>query len=892
MRWLNRIVNVLRGDRVDRDIAREMSFHVAELTDELIAQGYSPEDAARTARRRFGNDAAQKDRTHDADVAGWLETFVADTKYALRSLRGARGYSLVIILSLALGIGANTAIFSLINAVMLKTLPVQRPEELVQLSIGERGFSFPNPVWEQLRDQQQAFSGIFAYSTPTFNLADGGEARPVNGAWVSGDFFAALGVRAVRGRLITLEDDQRGCPPIAVLSHGFWQQQYGGSPEAIGSTLRLDGHVFNVVGVAEQSFYGVEVGQAVQVYTPLCTEAIVRGEQSALDRRSTWFLRVMGRPAAGTAPERVAGHLKVIAPNVFGNAIPEHYSPEGKEEFRASQLEVHPAGNGASMLRMEMSSALIVLMVIVGLVLLIACANVANLLLARATVRQRELAIRLAIGSGRSRLVRQLLTESLVLSLLGAALGMLFAQWGSRLLVAFISTGDRAVWLDLSPDWRVLTFTTAVAIVTALLFGVAPAVRAMRVSPLSVLQSGGRSVRGGGTRFNLGKALVVSQIALSLVLLLGAGLLLRTFWTLSTMHPGFDRENILLATVDLRATRYEPHQYATVYRDITTRLRTLPGVTSASASQITPVSNSTWNDLIIVDGYTPPTEDDAIVLINPVSDGYFATLGIPLLSGRDFSSSDVPGAPKVAIVSETLAKKYFGTAQAVGRQFHFEVSHAPGPPVTVIGVVGDTKYQSLQEEAQPIAFIPLRQDSAPGPYMTVEVRSAAGPSAAMAHVRRVGEELDGRMSLSFKTMDAQLDEAVVKERVMAVLSGFFGALALLLAMIGLYGIMAYNVAQRRNEIGIRIALGSARVRVLSMVLEDVGKLVVLGLALGLTGAFLSVRLVQAFLYGVSATDPLMFAGCALLMAIVAGAAGAVPAWRAARLDPMTALRED
>ena len=892
MAWHKRLLNLVRSRHLSGDIDRELAFHMAERADELIAAGMSEADAAREARRRFGNYGLQKERTREADVFNWLESLVADLRYAMRSLRASPGFALVAILSLALGIGANTAIFSLIDAVMLKYLPVSHPEQLVQVMLSDENGVFTNPLWEQLRDRQDVFTGVFAVGDARFDLSTGGEARHVAGDLVSGDFFFTLGVGPALGRTITQSDDWRGCPAIAVLSYGFWQGDYGGDATVIGKTISLDSHPFQIVGVAAPGFFGVDVGQSVQVYAPLCAEAVLRGTGSFLDRRSTWFLRVIARPKPGLAMSQVSARLKAIAPGIYEATVPPNWRPKDQKQYLQGTLGVRPVANGFSDVRHQYRGALIALMAVVGIVLLIACANVANLLLARATVRQREIAIRLAIGAGRRRLIRQLLTESVLLSLCGAVLGMLFAKWGSRLLVGFLDTNAGHVSLDLSIDARVLGFTIVVAMATGLLFGLAPAWRSTRVSPQAAMKSGGRGVAEGHSRFTLGKALVIAQVALSLVLLMGAGLMLGTFRSLARLDPGFQRDAVLIASTDLRSLKYSAERQRQFYHDMTQQLRTLPGVRAASASVVTPISGSLWNDMIRVDGFSPKSDEDATVDFNVVSDGYFVTLGTPMLAGRDFTDGDQSGSAKVAIVNSALARKFFRGANPLGKRFRIQGGTGDGPPLEIVGLVGDAKYQSLREEAPPTAYVPISQQEEPGPFMNFELRAAASPAALIPGVTSAFGAVNPDISLEFVTLSDQVAQSLTRERLLAMLSTFFGALALALAMIGLYGIMSYNVARRRNEIGIRIALGAARARVLRMVLGEVGRMVIAGVVLGIGAALAVTRLVSSLLFGVTPSDPVTLLLSALLLVVVALAAGALPAWRAARLDPMEALREE
>jgi predicted permease len=892
MTWLRRLRNHLRGNAVSSEISKEMQFHLAERADDLVATGLSPAAARREARRRFGSLAYQTERTRERDLLGWLDALTADVRYALRSLRAAPVFATVAIVSLALGIGANTAIFSIINAVMLKALPVSHPEDLVKVVRSADGSVFTNPLWEAIRDRQDMFGGVFAFGSANFNLSAGGEARRVDASWVSGEYFSTLGVHAVAGRLIARRDDYRGCPGVAVLSDGFWQSRYAGDPAIVGKTILFDGHPYQIIGVADPRFFGVSVGERPQAFVPLCSEAIIRGANSQLDRRSSWFLQIIGRPKPGVTTKQIDARFATLASAIVDASIPSDWPAAALERFKKAAFHVTPAAKGFSDLRMMYTKALYVLMAIVSVVLLIACANVANLLLARATVRQREMAVRLALGAGRGRLARQLITESLLLASLGAAVGIVFATWGSRVLVRLLSRTDRVVSLDLGVDQRVLLFTIGVTTLTGLLFGLVPAWRAGRVDPQAAMKAQGRGVAEGHNRFGMGKALVVAQVALSLVLVVGAGLLMSSWRRLATSDPGFRRDQILLVAADIRGTETPPEQRLALHEQMLNSLRGVPGVRSASASQITPIEGPTWNDLIRTDGFTPQSPDDAVVWANAISDGYFDTMGIPILAGRDFGREDAQSSPHVAIVNEAMARKVFSTPAAVGRRFQKEEGSKLSDPIEVVGVVGTTKYTSLRDSAQPIMYFPRAQESAVAQYISFELRTVGPPGGIVPAVTKALASVSSRITLDFTTLDRQLAESLTLMRVIATLSGFFGALAVLLATIGLYGIMAYNVARRRNEIGVRIALGAEQSRVVRMVLGEVSRVVLAGAAIGVAVSVAVTRLVTSFLYGVTPTDLATLTSAVLLLATVGIAAAALPAWRAARLDPVEALREE
>ena len=892
MSWFDRISNHFRDGAVSKEITREMQFHLTERADDLVASGMAPDAARREARRRFGSLAYQGERTRERDLFGWLDSLIGDVRYAVRALRMSPAFASVAILSLGLGIGANTAVFSVINALVLRSLPVNHPEELVAVVRGEGGMIFTNPLWEAIRDRQDMFSGIFATGMTSFNLTAGGEARRVDASTVSGDYFATLGVQAVAGRLITRSDDYRGCPGVAVLSEGFWSSRYSADPGVIGKTILLDGHPFDIIGVSDGRFFGVSVGQRPQIFVPICTEKIMRGANSQLDERSSWYLEIVGRPKPGITRAQIEARFATLAPGIIEGTIPPNWPSEALKYYRSAKFRVDGAGRGFSFVRDAYAKALYVLMAIVALVLLIACANVANLLLARATVRRREMAVRVALGAGRGRLARQLITESLLLSSIGAVLGIAFAVWGSRLLVRLLSRGGDGVSLDLGVDLRILLFTIVMATLTGLLFGLVPAWRAGRVDPQAAMKAQGRGVAEGHSRFAMGKALVIAQVALSLVLIVGAGLLIGSWRKLAMLDPGFRSEGVLLVHSDIRNTNTPEEQRLALHQQMIDAVRRLPGVQSASGSQITPVGGSSWNDEFKTEGFTAKSEEDAMSWVNPVSDGYFRTLDIPILAGRDFDTRDTPTSAKVAIVNEAMAKKFFRTAAAVGRHFQKQEGSGWTQPIEVVGVVGTTKYRSMRDSAQPIVYFPRAQESPKAQEMSIEVRGAAGAAGLVPSVTKAIARINPQITLDITTLERQLDASLTIPRAIAMLSGFFGTLAVLLATIGLYGVMAYTVARRRNEIGVRIALGAEQSRVVRLILGEVAAIVVVGVVVGVGLSLGATRLVTSFLYGMKATDPGTLGASAVVLVVVGLAAAALPARRAATLDPVAALREE
>ena len=898
--FLRRFLNLFRDERLSADAEREMSFHLEERVDELMRSGLSREAAESQARRQFGNRTVIKERTRDADLLGWLASIADDVRYALRGMRSSPGFAAIAVLSLALGIGANTAIFSLMNAVVLRTLPVRDPASLISVSderpsqphYSGQAATLTNPIWEAIRDRGAGVGSFFAYGSTSFDLSSGGVVHRIPGYWVSGGIFEVLGVGASAGRVFTHLDDVRGCSPVAVVSAGFAARQFANAAAAVGGTLSLDGHPVQVIGVVDPGFTGIEVGNAAAVYVPLCARPVISGDPQALDRRGNWFLNIMGRMPAGGSLARMQSQLAAMAPQVYQATLPGNWGSRFQQDYLRRTLWALPGAGGTSDVRHSYSEALTVLLIVVGVVLLIACANVANLLLARATVRQREMAVRLAMGAGRGRLVRQLLTESLLLAGLGASLGIVFARWASALLVGFLATRQDAVWLDLHPDLRVLGFTVAVAILTGVLFGLAPAWRATRVDPQAAMKAQGRGTTAA--RLPVTRALVVGQIALSLVLVVAAGLLVGTFRRLVTLDPGFRREGVLVATVDFGNAGLDSARQRLLRDELLEKLRALPGVRSAGMSYTSPISGSGWNEQILADGDSVLRNPNTSVFFNMVSPGWFQTLGTALHAGRDISEADAFGSPLVAVINEEAARQYFPGGSPLGRSFRIAgVDGKPGQPIQVVGVVENARYGRLTEKTQPIAYVPGSQTPWFGSDASYELRVVSGDPMALAPlVTSVAAGENRSASVDFVTLERQVSESIRRPRLLATVSGFFGALALLLAIIGLYGTMAYGVAQRRNEIGIRLALGAARTRVLRMVLGEAGALIALGAVLGLAATLAATRLVATFLYGVERNDPATIGGSVIVLGVVALLAAAIPAWRAAALDPAETLRAD
>jgi putative ABC transport system permease protein len=852
-----------------------------------------------------------------------VETLWRDLVYGLRMLRKTPGLTIVAVLTLALGIGANTAVFSLIDAVMLRMLPVNRPDELLQLErqdpryadVGSRSFSnplsllwadgassdFSNPLWEQVRDQQNVFSGVFAWGNDRFDLARGGTVQPADGSFVSGDFFTTLGLRPAAGRLIAGSDDYRGCPAVAVLNYGLWQDRYGAADRAVGSILSLDDHPFKVIGVTPPGFYGMEVGGKSEVFVPICTAAILQSAAS-LEARSQWWLNLAGRIRPGISRAQLSARLQALSPRIFTAALPQYWPADQQQSFVTEKLVATSAATGTSwVLRQQFDQPLQVLMAIVGLVLLIACANVASLMLTRGVAREKEIAVRRALGASRWRLIKQLLTECMLISLMGAIVGFLFARWGTALLVHSISIhnfyalGNIPVLLDLSLDGRVLGFTAAVTILTAALFGILPSLRSTGVS-LTSSMNGSRTIAfDRPARFRSRRLIVASQVAFSLVLLVAAGLFLRSFAKLAALDPGFDPKNVLIVYPNLWSARIgeSGDRYHAQLDQIENRLRALPGVLSASRSSVTPAEVSYGAHNVHTEWSKGFTDAESLSMSVNVSPEYFGTLRMPFVAGRDFNGGDTATAPMVAIIDQTAARRFFPDLDPVGRTFWIDgIAGQPGPPIEVVGIVRDAKYQSLREQTHPTVFFPATQ--APDLLMAdaFELRTAIRPTALISSVQAAVASVNSGISLEFHTLAQQVSDSMVQERLLAQLSGFFGSLALLLALIGLYGTVSYLVAQRQREFGIRMALGAEPGSILQLIMRDVISFVAAGLLAGIAMSLAATRLLQQLLFRIGPRDTVTLAVAVAALSVVALVAGYFPGRRASKVDPIVALRYD
>ena len=829
---------------------------------------------------------AAAERRRGASMRG---SFTVDWRDAWRSLRAAPLVSAFAVLSLALGIGGVTALFSILNSLTMKPLPVRDPQALVLLDKG----SWTNPIWEAIRERQGEVAGsAFAWANDRFNIADSGAADFVQGLWISGGFFDGLGVAVQPGRGITPADDVRGGGPggpVAVISYGFWQRRYGGGADVIGRALTIERVPFTIVGVAPQGFFGPDVGRAFDIAVPLGTEPLVRASGSALDQRTQWWMNIMARLRPGQSVEQATERLRAAQPRIRAATLPAFRRAEDAAQYLADPLTFVAAPGGRSIWRTRYERPLGIVLGVAGLVLLIACANVANLLIARASARRHELTLRLALGASRWRLARQLLAESAVLGTAGAALGVWLAGWGSRIVVAQLSSPAFSVNLDLTLDPRVIAFTTAISIAAVMLFGTAPALTVSRLAANEILREHGRD--GALDRRALVRhASVVLQLALSLALVVAASLFTRTLLELVSRDVGFDRRGVLLINADLKRSAAISQSQHDLFDRLASAAASVPGVTSAAASFTTPVGSAGWNTPIQVPEGSALTRRERMSWVNAVTPGWFGTLGLRMVAGRDFTAADRRGAPRVAIVNRAFERRFLHGQPAIG-QIVRQAPPLPPANFEVVGIVEDAIYRSLRSPMEPTLYLPLAQGDDAGSAIVVSVRSSSVPPRSLVKALEAALEREEPAAiLTFTTLEEQVQGSLTQERLVATVAGFFGGLGLLLAAIGLYGVTSHAVTSRRAEIGIRMALGAGAHDVVRLVLKRTAKLVALGIAFGAALSAWAATYVGTLLYGLEPRDPWTFAAAAALLSAVAVLAAWLPARRASRIDPMQALR--
>jgi predicted permease len=890
--WTQRLYGTLYQRRRDGDLEEELRLHQDLAAEDARRRGDTPHEAMRAARIRVGGASQAMDAARDQRGIPWLDDLVRDLRYALRMLRRTPAFTAVALLTLALGIGANTAIYQLFDAIRLRTLSVKDPQQIAIVELadltrwhGRRTTGYPvltNPLWEHFRDHQNIFAGVLAWSNVNLQL-DRDTARPARGLFVSGEFFNVLGVEPHLGRVFAAADDHAGCGvPGAVVSYGFWQRQLGGDPAVIGRTVALNFRPVEVIGVTPPTFAGLEVGRSYDIAIPICSHEVLGSEQDWLRDGSTWWLTVMGRMAPNRSLEAVNAELAVASADFFRATVPPNYSAEDLNDYLSLKLRAVSGSAGVSALRTRYSDPLLILLVTSALVLLIACTNLANLILARASAREREFAVRLAIGASWSRLVRQLMVENSLLAIAGAAAGLVCASVLSRFLIGFLGNG---LSLGLPFDARLIAFVMTMAVLTCLTFGLIPAWRASKVAAQDAMKASARSATGSGEGVALRRVLVISQVALSLVLLFGALLFAGTLRNLLAVDAGFEPDAVTIARVDFSRMQLSEQARAALTRDLLDRIRRVPGVTAAAEVRHVPLGGTGSSISVWREGTDPGGR--TTVRLNAMSDGYLDAMGMRLIAGRDFAVRDSSAAPNVAIVNQAFTRRLGLPDNPVGGRFRGEEA-----VFEIIGLVPDSKYFTLREDYLPIAFVPITQIDDPRPFTDFMIRSTMLPSNVLPAVRDAVAGMSRAISIDLRTLDSTIRDGLLRERLMAALSGVFGTLGALIAAIGLYGVMSYLVLRRTKELGVRIALGAQRGGLVMMVLREAGTLLAMGLAAGSVLAFAAAPLVQSLVFGAPPHDFRPIGLACLLLAAVAIAASYLPARRAARMEPLAALRED
>ncbi len=900
-----RLWMLLRRRQFDADLEEEMRLHIELRAQQQMEAGLFPKDARHAATRRFGNPIVVKERSHNSWGWQWVEYFLQDIGYGLRAMMRTKGITIVALLSLALGIGANTAIFSLLDAVMLRPLPVEKPEELVLFGNGNpvgsnKGLPhgsthlFSYPFYREISQKKEVFAGVTAIDSIEFSAQgsfDGGSREMMHTDLVSGTYFSVLGLEPALGRLFTNADDQApGSGPIAVISYSWWKRRFGSDRSVIGKALQFGTHEYTIVGVAPPGFFGTSVGQLPDFWIPLSMEKEVSPGWNGLDNKFFQSLYLIARLKPGVTVEQATANVNLLFKQILRNEyVGPRPSPKELTSIEHARIELTSATRGLSQIRGRFSLPLEILMTIVVLVLLIACANIANLLLARGTARSREIAVRMAIGASRSRMVLQLLTESFLLALIGAALGIALAWRASDLLLRMASDPMQPATIAVAPNFRVLLFTLLLTCFTALLFGMAPALRATRLNLTSSLKEGRGTTTSTSSRISLARILIVSQITISLILLVAAGLFVRSLVNLTNVDTGFNKQNVLVFQIDEYGGGFEQDaRLESLLQQIEARVQAVRGVDAASFSMFT-FNQGEWSDDVTLQDIPRTPENSRGVLNNMVGAGFFAAMGLPVIAGRTFNAYDIVGAPKVAVINETMAHKFFPGIPAVGRRFGNGDDPAHSGDIEIIGVVKNAKYEVLEEEPQPVAYFVYTQH--PQYLSNFEVRYSGDSQQVISAVRHAIAEVNSNVPiLGISTLAEEVDESTANQKLVAQLSSFFGLLAVLLVCIGIYGLMSYAVARRTNEIGVRMALGAGRSNVLWLVMREILLLTSIGMAIGVPLELAGSRLVSRLLYGLSPWDPVSLLAAICLLVGIAAFAGYLPARRASRVDPIVALR--
>jgi putative ABC transport system permease protein len=891
--FLRRLVYFLRRSAHDAELRDEIESHRAHRQDALERHGLAPTAAAWASQRAMGNVTLAVEDVGDVWIVRVLDGLRQDVRDGIRGGRRSAGVSAIVIGTLALGIGANTSLFSIFNTLIMRPLPVRDPGSLALLTSG----SWSYPVWMEIKAREtDLFDGAFAWSRESFDLVRGGRPVPVDGAYVSGRFFDVLAVPAFRGRMLTPADDTAALPngPVAVISYRFWRQQFAGADDVVGRQLTVhpQGLSFTIVGVMPPGFSGVDVGRMADVILPFAAEPILHGRESVLDVVGQSWLEIMVRLKPAQTIEHANAALRSVQPQIRAAVVPRLTAdPAFAARYMTRPLTLEPAAAGASRLRRQFETPLFAMVVAVGLVLLVACANIASLLLARALSRRGELSVRLALGGSRWRLARLLFVESLLLAIAGAALGLVFAKWSSALLVQQLGS---AVALDLGLDWRVLVFTATLTCLCAICAGVAPMIGVKSVAPGEALKGAGRAL-AGDRRFAVRGALVVAQLAVSFILVIAAGLFLRTFASLSQLPLGFVPQPLVVVQVNLRASGIAPEERTARVARLRDAAAAIPGVRSASASATRLLSGGGWfsnNRVAVGDGPMLPEDQRRRVWRDAITPGWFETMGIPLVSGREFDDRDRVGSPRVAVVNEAFTRRYLSGQQVIGQTLRVDVDS--GLRYEIVGVVADAVYTTPRDGMLPTLYVPLAQREPQEWSSNAVLTLKATPGQRALVERDVATALtraEPKIVFTLRTFDQMVDATAAQERLIAMMSGFFGALALVLAALGLYGIVAHAVSARRAEIGLRMALGARPAGIVRLVFRRVGILIVAGLTLGVAGSWWAVRFIAPLLFQLEPRDPMTFAGTGAVLIAVAVLAAWVPARRAARLDPATVLRE-